>query len=218
VEKDWNYLQGSALLMKGNKVLEYHAIPHQALTVTPDGLLNLDGLEYSKPATELLAQGLASKFSGLSGKMAVCTLDSSIVPTCAESVDVHVKVWNQNETLQSRDLSFRVFDVWDMTQDLRLDLARIFTPKWQMEAQASGPVWAVFYQETKAMSWGEVLMKKARPPRRDEEQRGYFHFEPGSLLVFPLIDNDGQNTMIKLVNHGDADVWLFGWMIMLPRI
>ena len=40
--------------------------------------------------------------------------------------------------------------------------------------------------------------------------------EPGSLLVYPLIDNIGGLTIIKIANLGGSDVWLHGMVITHP--
>jgi len=40
--------------------------------------------------------------------------------------------------------------------------------------------------------------------------------EAGSLLVFPLIDNIGAQTIIEIVNRGNEDVWLEGIMVVSP--
>ena len=38
--------------------------------------------------------------------------------------------------------------------------------------------------------------------------------EPGSLLVFPLIDNIDFSTIVEITNTGEQDVWLQCWMII----
>jgi hypothetical protein len=37
--------------------------------------------------------------------------------------------------------------------------------------------------------------------------------EPGSMLVFPLIDNINYSTIIEIVNRANTDVWLMGYII-----
>jgi len=38
--------------------------------------------------------------------------------------------------------------------------------------------------------------------------------EPGSILVYPLIDNINYTTIIEITNLSEDDVWLEGYMIV----
>jgi hypothetical protein len=40
--------------------------------------------------------------------------------------------------------------------------------------------------------------------------------EPGSMLVFPLIDNINYSTIIEITNRANTDVWLAGFIITHP--
>jgi hypothetical protein len=43
----------------------------------------------------------------------------------------------------------------------------------------------------------------------------YRPLEPGSLLVFPLVDNAGaKRTILEIANCGEGDVWLQGFMVV----
>jgi hypothetical protein len=46
--------------------------------------------------------------------------------------------------------------------------------------------------------------------------QGNYLNERGSILVFPLIDNEDRHTIIDIVNMSDSDVWVQAYMIVHP--
>lgn len=212
-EKQWNALQGQAVLVAARDVFSYNALSHQGLNVVGDGVLNLDGVEYCTVPSEIALSGFAANLvPGLAGKLVICSLDPVIVPAAAKNFGIHVSVWNQDEVMQSRSLFVQQFRSFDLNTDMHMALKDIQTPKWQASIDAPNPLWAVFYQEIgTGRAWGgnvwQVSDVKPTPATVCKP------LEPGSLLVFPLIDNIERTTILSLVNHSSSDVWLLGYMI-----
>jgi hypothetical protein len=212
MEIDYDHLRGNAMVFDGTKAFQYNGIPHQALTINPDGQLVLDGTEYCRVPRDLAIEGFAAmELNGqeVGGKIVFCTLPSRIVPTASNPVDINIDVWNQNEATQSRKLDLNRFGRYDLTGELGLHMSQIFTPKWQLLTTSAYPVWAVFYQYWGTQRWGGNVWKL---DARDGLQCKVS--EPGSLIVFPLIDNIGEETVIELINGGDQDVYVMGYMVV----
>jgi len=169
-ELDWNFLTGDALIYGKNLGFSYLAYPHQALAITADRVLNLDGVEYCTAPSTILTQGFAAGMvAGLKGTLAVCALDIDFVQSHQPEFDINVAVYNQDETYHSRHLHVYQFAQFDLAADLKLAINQIFTPKWQLTATgsqartatqtggAAQPMWAVFFQSVGALSWGDAV-------------------------------------------------------------
>jgi len=145
LEVSYNFLRGDAIVLDGPRAFQYNALPHQGLDVIPDYILNLDGIEYSGApsiiGTEAFAPGIIS-----TGALVVCSIDIDFVNSIQPAFDINMDVVNQNEAPQSRHLDFYQFEIYDFAEDLQVSLEDIFTAKWQLEAIAMRPMWAIVYQ------------------------------------------------------------------------
>jgi hypothetical protein len=185
VEKSWNYLTGDALTIgPGNTAFSYQAYLHQALTIVPDRVLNLDAAEYTMAPCEFLVEGLAAGIARVvGGKLVVVSPSMDFVRSLQPCVDVNFNVWNQDETFHSRHGSFCQFAEFDLATDLNMTLAALFTPKWQMTASTRGnpnsfsgtPMWAILVQTAgPSISWGGNVF-----------QSGAFCNAPARIVLAP---------------------------------
>lgn len=157
LEIDWDFLQGDATLIAPGtgKALQYNAIPHQGLAVVGDRVLNLDGVEYTMSTSQIMFEGFAEGFSGVTGTLAVANLDIDFIQSLQPPFDLNLSCWNQNEVGLSRHLDFAdSFMQYDLTNDLRLDISRVFTPKFDCATSAPRALWAVFLESVGGLAWG----------------------------------------------------------------
>jgi hypothetical protein len=160
LEKAFDYLTGDALVYGGAQGFSYNAYPHQAVAVVGDRVLNLDGAEYCQAPSQIMAQGFAAGVvQGLKGTLVVCALDIDFIESCQPDFDINVAVYNQDETYHSRHLHMYQFAAFDLAADLQLHVSQIFTPKFQLTATATNPMWAVFFQAAGGMSWGDNVFQ-----------------------------------------------------------
>lgn len=145
MEIDWDFLRGDAIVLNGVSAVEYNAIPHQALAIVPNRVLNLDGVEYAAACSQIMTEGYAIGIVAKGG-LAICSLNIDFITSIQPRFDINFDVVNQNETPQSRHLDFYQFKVFDAETDLQLTLDEIFTAKWQLAAMSDQPMWAVYYQ------------------------------------------------------------------------
>lgn len=158
-EISWNYLTGDAVLLSGGKAFSYNAYAHQAFNIVQDRILKLDGIEYCQAPSQFITQGFAAGFNGVSGTLVVCALDIDFVRSVQPEFDINLMVYNQDETGHSRHLRCYQFAQYDLAADLQLHLSQIFTPKWQLTATSTNPMWAVFFQSAGAMAWGDLVQQ-----------------------------------------------------------
>lgn len=149
LEIDFDYLKGDAVLYGAGRGLQYNAIPQQGLAVVGDRILNLDGVEYTAGPSQIMFEGFAEDWSGMRGVLAVANLDIDFILSLQPPFDINVECWNQNEIPFTRHLSFKdSFQQYDLTDDLQLSLAEVFTPKFQCATVTNRPLWAVFHEYT----------------------------------------------------------------------
>jgi hypothetical protein len=162
LEIEWNHLIGDAIVYGAGQGFSYNAYAHQAISVKGDRVLNLDGNEYCQGPNVLVTQGFAAGLTGgLKGTLAVCAVDMDFIESLQPEFDINFAVYNQDETFHSRHLSCYQFGVFDLATDLKMSLADIFTPKWQLSATSANPLWAVFFQSVGGMSWGDLVPQSA---------------------------------------------------------
>lgn len=155
LEINWNYLIGSSRLHNNKQAWQYSAIPHQAIKINPDRILQLNAIEYTMATSQIMFQGFAQGFAqGLGGKLTVCNLSNNSEKDFQPNIDVNLECWNQNEVPGGRHLNFFRFGQYDLGTDLYLRLEDVFTPKFQCASTSSAPIWAVFYQFADDLSWG----------------------------------------------------------------
>jgi hypothetical protein len=155
LEIDWNYLMGDAMVLGGGHSFQYNAYPHQVIAITPDRLLDIDGVEYCAAPSQIMVQGIAGNYvAGLGGKLVVCNIDIDLINSIQPSFDINFAVWNQFEHMQSRHLHFTQFEQYDIIDDLQLGIDTIFTAKWQLATTSTHPLWAIFYQHVGTFGWG----------------------------------------------------------------
>jgi hypothetical protein len=153
-EIGWNFLTGDALVYGAGHGFSYNAYAHQGINVVGDRVLNLDGAEYCMAPSQIMTQGFAAGLvNGLEGSLAVCALDIDFIQSVQPEFDINVSVYNQDETYHSRHLKCYQFAQYDLAKDLQLHLSQIFTPKWQLTATSTNPMWAVFFQSAGPMNW-----------------------------------------------------------------
>lgn len=167
-EIDWDFLKGDALLYTvaagvPQRSWQYNAIPQQALAITQDRVLRLDGVEYTAGPATIYFEGFAENFQGIGGTLAVANMDFDFVLSTQSRFDINVECWNQHEVPFSRHLYFPTpppsglrwnFAQYDLTEDLQLSLADVFTPKFECATSSTNPLWAVFYEFTGGYAWG----------------------------------------------------------------
>lgn len=154
MEIDYDQLMGNALVfMAGNQAWDYNAIPHQALSVVGDGILNLDGVEYAMAPGQIMAEGFSEGIVD-DGKLVICSLDIDFILSIQPEFNLNIDIWNQNEVGQSRHMHFIQFQKFDFGEDLQATLQHIFTPKWHLAVTGPNPVWAVYYQTKSGVAVG----------------------------------------------------------------
>jgi hypothetical protein len=155
LELDHNYLKGDAVWFTSGVAFQYNAIPHQMISVNPDRVLDLDGVEYTQATSQILVEGFAEDWPrGMRGKLVVASLAIDFILSLQPDFDINFEVWNQNEVPQSRHLDFCQWYMYDLTDDLQLRINEIFTPKWQMATSSTHALWAVFFQVFRNLAWG----------------------------------------------------------------
>jgi hypothetical protein len=155
----------------------------EALSSDRDGerILNLDGHEYTMATSQIMFQGLAEVHGSIYGTLAVASPGLAVYedvvcpPTAADcdewsvlvesdydfilseqpDFDINVFCWNEVETKFSRHLKFKDFEQYDLTKDLQLDIASIFTLGFHCATTSTHPLWAVFHQNLgQVFGWG----------------------------------------------------------------
>ena len=157
LETSHNFLLGTALLFNttSGRAWQYNAIAHQALNVSPDRALFLDGAEYTMASRQIMFQGLSGNWiSGLQGTLAVASLEYDFITSEEPRFTISLECWNQNEAPGTRYLDFIQFGQYDLSGALQLDLDQVFTPMFQCATMSNHPLWAVFYQSVGALSCG----------------------------------------------------------------
>lgn len=153
LEIDWDHLIGDCLIFGGGLAFQYNPIPHQCLNVLPDRVLDLDGIEYTMATSQVMTQGFAGGFSGISGTFAVCSLEMDFIHSLQPEFDINFDVWNQDEIFSSRHRHMYQFHQFSL-DDLDLDIGTVFTPKFQMTAMSTHALWCVFFENTANLEWG----------------------------------------------------------------
>ncbi len=126
---------------------QYNAIPHQALAIVQDRVLNLDGVEYSEVTSQVMFEGLAEVKGSIYGTLAVASPgDIDFINSVQPEFDINIYCWNEVESKFSRHLHFKDFEQYDLTKDLQLDIHSIFTLGFHCATTATEPLWAVFHQ------------------------------------------------------------------------
>jgi hypothetical protein len=156
IEIDWDFLKGDVLLFSPlGSAFMYNGIPHQAIAIIGDRILQLDGAEYSMATSQVMVEGLAEELiPGLGGKFVVCSPEIDFKASIQPEFDINLEVWNQNEVYQSRHLHFYQFYQYDLTVDLQLHIDQIFTPKWWFNTTSTNAIWAIFFQYVGRTAWG----------------------------------------------------------------
>ncbi len=155
----YDKLKGDATLIHlGNaRAFNYMAIAHQAGTIGPNGdrTLNLDGSEYTMATSQIMFQGLAGVSGSIHGTLAAASPGIDFINSVQPAFDIHLFCWNEVETKFSRLLTFKDFEQYDLTHDLKLDIANTFTLGWHCATTATKPLWAVFRQDLGTVfGWG----------------------------------------------------------------
>jgi hypothetical protein len=155
LEIDFDELKGDTLVYGNQRAFRYNAIPHQALAILQDRVLNLDGVEYTMSTSQIICEGFAENYvPGLGGTLAIASPEIDFIQTIQPAFDINVEACNQNEVCQSRHLDFDQFVQYDLTIDLQLAINQVFTPKWYFATTSTNPLWAVFFQYLGAAMWG----------------------------------------------------------------
>lgn len=155
LEIQHNFLKGDAVVYGSGLAFQYNAIPHQAGVMTPDRILDLNGVEYRQADSQALFEGFAEGFAGINGILAVASLDIDFLLSNQPDFNINFSCWNEDEFGFSTDKAFYQFVQYDYGADLDLTVADIFTPKFHCVADANNDaIWAVAYQYTGPFAWG----------------------------------------------------------------
>ncbi len=152
IEVSDDYLKGDATLVNPHTgtAFSYNAIPHQRPGRENKGcgprVLCLDGDEYTMATRQVMFEGLAEVPCCIGGILAVASPGIDFIESEQPEFDINVYCWNEVETKFSRHLEFKDFEQYDLTNDLQLDLAKIFTLGFHCATTSPKPLWAVFHQ------------------------------------------------------------------------
>jgi hypothetical protein len=156
IEIAHNDLKAEAIVANGTRAFKYNAIPHQALAVVGDYVLNLDGVEYTQASERLICEGLAGNAygTGVTGELCVANLEINMITSEQPAFDINLGVWNTEERFFSRHVDFDQYNCYDLA-DLQLRRPEINSDKFQFATDTDdNALWAIFYQELGAMAWG----------------------------------------------------------------
>jgi hypothetical protein len=158
-EIDFDFLKGDAIVFGGGLAFQYNAIPHQALAVVADRVLNLDGVEYCAGTQTILFEGFVEDFAGINGVLAVAGMDIDFINSIQPVTNINFSCWNELEQGFSTDKGFYQFVQYDYGDDLDLTLDDLFTPKFHCATTATIPLWAVAYEWTGGLMWGSNVFQ-----------------------------------------------------------
>jgi hypothetical protein len=158
----WDELKGDGVVVNVQvpSAFRYNAIPHQAVAITPDYVLNLDGNEYTAASERILCEGFTDRFArGMTGTLAVANVGVNFITSDQPEFDINIGVWNVDEQYQSRHVDFDQYEQYTL-EELQIQGDEINSPKFQFATSAtdSGGVtqalWAVFYQTIGGVAFG----------------------------------------------------------------
>ena len=152
IEIDWNHLTGDCLIFQGGLAFSYNAIPHQAINVTGDRVLNLDGNEYTMATSQVMVEGFCGGFSGIGGVFAVCNLEMDFILSEQPEFNINFDVWSQDEIYSSRHKHMYQFHQFTL-DGLDLNIGDVFTPKFQFSTTCTHALWCVFFESTGSLGW-----------------------------------------------------------------
>ncbi len=171
-DRTCNMFKGDATLvdLANARAFNYNAIPHQMIFsytadehpgggsdagMNSDRVLQLDGREYTTAPSQIMFEGLAEVEGAIYGTLAVASPGVDLVASEQPEFDINVYCWNEVETKFSRHLEFKDFEQYDLTDDLQLDIASIFTLGFHCATTSTNPLWAVFHQNLgRVFAWG----------------------------------------------------------------
>jgi hypothetical protein len=148
-------LKGDAIfVVPGTSAFRYNAIPHQSIAITPDRVLNLDGLEYTQVSEKILCEGIAGGVNNIGGTLVVANMSVDFIESKQPEFDINLGVYNEDENFSSRHVDFEQFEQYDL-DDLQLNAWEIDSVKFQFATTAAGnPLWAVFFQYAGNLMFG----------------------------------------------------------------
>lgn len=164
-ERNFNFLKGDATLT-GGQGATYNAIPHQALAITGDRVLNLDGVEYSAATARIWFEGFTENLPpatpAVTGELAVAGIDADFPASIQVDFDANYRCWDIFELGFSRHRHVSTFAQHHLTNDLNITQAgRFGSPTFlcrltttQTGTGALTPVHAVFVQFGPAVGGG----------------------------------------------------------------
>jgi hypothetical protein len=144
LEINHNHLIGSA---KINQYAEYNAVPFQALTITQDRRLDLDGVEYTAATSTVMSPFAAYPSWGLSPKLALASLDMDFIMSDFPNFDINLGVWNMNQNFQSDHFEHCPYGVYDHNDIGAFNLANLFTPIGYFKTSSTNPMVGVMLHD-----------------------------------------------------------------------
>jgi hypothetical protein len=163
-EIDHNYLIGDAkvLNLPGVYAWGYNAIPHQALAITPDRILNLDDTEYSEATSVIFFQGLAAIPPALDGVFVVANIEMDLITSEQPPLSLSFDCYNENEvSFGASSVAHQTFVQYPLSGSLEFTVANHATLGFQCRVSAASttgagakPIWAVFGQNLGIFGWG----------------------------------------------------------------
>ncbi len=139
----------------------YNAIPHQALTITQDRVLNLDGGEYSEATSEIVFQGLAAIPPSLNGVFVAANLDMDLIISAFPALSLSFNCYNESGNLQGLfAVTHETFAQYPLSGPLGITVANIFSLGFHCRVNAGAkPLWAVFGQNLGIFGWGANVLQ-----------------------------------------------------------
>jgi hypothetical protein len=163
LEIAYNFLVGDAKVfnLPGAYAWGYNAIPHQALAITQDRVLNLDGGEYSEATSEIVFQGLAAIPPSLNGVFVAANLDMDLIISAFPALSLSFNCYNESGNLQGLfAVTHETFAQYPLSGPLGITAANIFSLGFHCRVNAAAkPLWAVFGQNLSVLGWGTNVLQ-----------------------------------------------------------
>jgi hypothetical protein len=179
-------LKGDALVFGKRESFNYNAVPHQAIVITPDRTLNLNGVEYTQGSSRIWLEGIPEKVvlngGEIAGTLTLASIQMNLKTSLQTEFSVHYRCWNRKEQTFIRNRGpYLAFKQQDLGSDLNIDMFRIRSNAFMCYADTAlagaslqipsifglpgsrTPIWAVFHQSTGGATWGTNVFYDRNP-------------------------------------------------------
>lgn len=181
-EKNFNFLKGDTLIFDEERSFNYNAISHQAIAITPDRTLNLDGVEYTQGSSRIWLEGIPEEVvlngGEITGTLTLASIQMDLKASLQTEFGVNYRCWNRKEQAFTRHRGIFTFAQQDLTEDLGINVFTIRSNAFMCRADTfqtglsslitgkigdRTPVWAVFHQSASDINWGTNVFHDPDP-------------------------------------------------------